>query len=101
MLLSRSLKAGILACALLTGGCDRQSEGGAQPQGEEGQAAEPASGVLDRSQAGSPLPAITVSESSRFTTKARIASRTISAIGLSGEAEIGIGATVGPHVDPE
>lgn len=51
---------------MLAGGCDRQSGDAAQPQAS-GTAAAPAggavlSGVLDRSQAGAPLPAITVAD---------------------------------------
>jgi thiol-disulfide isomerase/thioredoxin len=48
----------VLACALLAGGCDRQSGAQRQPEAEAGANA-PAS-KLDRSQAGQSLPEVTV-----------------------------------------
>lgn len=54
MLSSRPLKSAVLAVALMAGGCDRQSGGGAQPStaGSDKQV----SGELDRSHKGEPLP---------------------------------------------
>ncbi len=62
MLSSRSLKIAVLGCALLVGGCDRESKAPAQP------AASPAggelSGTIDRSRKGSELPDFTLRDAS-------------------------------------
>ena len=58
MVWSPSFKSLILACALLAGGCDRQSGAPSQPEAEAG-ARVPAS-KLDRSHAGKSLPDVTV-----------------------------------------
>jgi thiol-disulfide isomerase/thioredoxin len=62
LLSSRSLKFAILGCALLVGGCDRESKAPAQP------AASPAggelSGTIDRSRKGSELPDFTLRDAS-------------------------------------
>ncbi len=55
---SPSFKSLVLACALLAGGCDRQSSAPRQPEAEAS-AAKPAS-KLDRSKAGTALPDVTV-----------------------------------------
>ena len=64
MLSSRSLTALALGCALLAGGCDRQSLADAQQEAaaeQEEQAAEAKlSGTLDRSHAGEQMPDFTV-----------------------------------------
>jgi thiol-disulfide isomerase/thioredoxin len=64
LLSSRSVKLAVLTCALLAGGCDRQSGENAQPQaGESGAtAAAPIEGAVDRSHKGSPLPDFTLSD---------------------------------------
>lgn len=51
---------------ILTGGCDRQAGQTAQPPADAAATAAPkaeATGTIDRSQAGSPLPAVTVTDS--------------------------------------
>lgn len=58
VLLSRSLKTLVLGCALLAGGCDRQSDSPAQPQ--RGNGAQAQTGIVDRSKAGEGLPDISV-----------------------------------------
>lgn len=50
----------ILGCALIAGGCDRQSESPAQPQPEAGDKA--AADKLDRSHAGEPIPDMTFAD---------------------------------------
>lgn len=63
MLLSRSLKLGILGFCLLAGGCDRQSGQEAQPQASaSAPSGEAAPGALDRSHKGSALPDFTLSD---------------------------------------
>ena len=56
----RSLKPIILGCALIAGGCDRQSESAAQPKPEP--ATQLPSGALDRSHKGKPIPDFTVAD---------------------------------------
>ncbi len=56
MLSSPSLKFAVLGCALLLGGCDRQSADKAQPQSSANENAAAAVGGIDRSHAGSALP---------------------------------------------
>ena len=58
MVLSPWFKSLVLACALIAGGCDRQSSAPRQPEADASAKA-PAS-KLDRSQAGKPLPDVTV-----------------------------------------
>jgi thiol-disulfide isomerase/thioredoxin len=62
LLSSRSLKIAVLGCALLIGGCDRETKAPAQP------AASPAggelSGTIDRSRKGSELPNFTLRDAS-------------------------------------
>jgi thiol-disulfide isomerase/thioredoxin len=62
LLFSRSLKLAVLGCALLAGGCDRQSDTAAQqsPASSEAPGGEAMTGQLDRSHKGSPLPDFTV-----------------------------------------
>jgi thiol-disulfide isomerase/thioredoxin len=60
LLFSRFLTLAVLGCALLAGGCDRQSERGAQPQAEAAGGADAASAKPDRSHAGKSLPAMTL-----------------------------------------
>lgn len=70
MLLSRSLKSMALGIALIAGGCDRQSDDGAQPRdaaaaaGAQSDAGggEALSGMLDRSQAGKEIPDVTLGD---------------------------------------
>lgn len=67
MLLSRSLKLAFLGCALLAGGCDRQSSEKAQPQASASAPAEGTNvppGVIDRSHRGSLLPEFTLDDPS-------------------------------------
>ena len=66
LLLSRSLKLAVLGCALIAGGCDRQSGETAQPQPAEGVApgGKTVSGVVDRSHKGSELPDFTLADAS-------------------------------------
>jgi len=60
LLSSRSLTLAVLGCALLAGGCDRQSRENAQPQAEATGNRETSSSKLDRSRAGTALPAMTL-----------------------------------------
>lgn len=60
MISFRSLKPVILGCALIAGGCDRQSESAAQPK-PEAEAPLP-TGALDRSHKGTPIPDFTVTD---------------------------------------
>jgi thiol-disulfide isomerase/thioredoxin len=65
LLSSRSLKLAVLTCALLAGGCDRQSGEAAQPQASESAAPQGAGvvqGAVDRSHKGSALPDFTLSD---------------------------------------
>ena len=62
MLSSRSLKIAILGCALLVGGCDRESNAPAQPAASP--AGEELSGTIDRSNKGSELPDFTLRDAS-------------------------------------
>ncbi|MDP3908109.1 TlpA disulfide reductase family protein [Novosphingobium sp.] len=64
MLSSRSLKAVILGCAVLIGGCDRESADKAQPQASEAATAptKELTGTIDRSKRGSHLPDLTFSD---------------------------------------
>lgn len=62
MLSSRSLTAAILGCALLVGGCDRQSGGDAQPQAKEGADSASLDGVVNRAHRGSAMPDFTVKD---------------------------------------
>lgn len=67
MLSSRSLKLAVLVCALLAGGCDRQSGEAAQPSAaaSDTPAATPSAapqGTTDRSHKGDPLPDFTVTD---------------------------------------
>jgi thiol-disulfide isomerase/thioredoxin len=61
LLLSRSLKGSVLALTLLAGACDRQTEQKAQPQASAAPTEE-FKGTIDRSQKGTPLPALTVTD---------------------------------------
>lgn len=56
MLLSRSLKLGVLGLALIASACDRQSATQAQPQADATSEAKALSGTIDRTHAGMPLP---------------------------------------------
>ena len=58
MLSSRSLKFAILGCALLIGGCDRESTAPAQPA--DAPAGGELSGKIDRSRKGSQIPEFTL-----------------------------------------
>jgi thiol-disulfide isomerase/thioredoxin len=60
LLFSRSLTLAVLGCALLAGGCDRQSDGSTQPKPDAAAATAAPASKLDRSQAGKPLPPITL-----------------------------------------
>jgi len=62
--LSRSLKLGVLGFALIASACDRQSATEAQPQAETGRGGDILSGSIDRSQAGSELPAFVLKDAS-------------------------------------
>lgn len=67
MLSSRSFKLAILGCALLAGGCDRQSGEAAQPQAGASPAGSVAGdevrqGVVDRSAKGSAIPDLTITD---------------------------------------
>ena len=65
MLSSRSLKFAVLGCAILAGGCDRQSGEAAQPRPSESAASEesvPVQGAVDRSHKGSALPDFTLGD---------------------------------------
>jgi thiol-disulfide isomerase/thioredoxin len=66
LFLSRSLKLAVLGCAILAGGCDRQSGEKAQPQASASASAKPEglSGVLDRSHKGSEMPDFTLTDQS-------------------------------------
>lgn len=66
-MLSRSLKSIVpvfvmLVSVMVLGGCDRQSAGEAQPRAEPAADKKAPVGQLDRSEAGSPLPDITVKD---------------------------------------
>ncbi|MCB2063758.1 MAG: TlpA family protein disulfide reductase [Novosphingobium sp.] len=58
LLSSRSLKMVVLGCALIAGGCDRQSDAPRQPEAEA--SGKMPAAKLDRTQAGRPLPDVTV-----------------------------------------
>ncbi|MFM5930748.1 MAG: TlpA family protein disulfide reductase, partial [Novosphingobium sp.] len=62
LLSSRSLTAAILGCALLVGGCDRQSGGDAQPQAKDGADSASLDGVVNRTHRGSQMPDFTVKD---------------------------------------
>lgn len=63
MLSSRSFKLAVLGCALLAGGCDRQSGEGAQPQATQAAGAgEVRQGVVDRSQKGAAMPDLPITD---------------------------------------
>lgn len=67
LLLSRSLKLAFLGCALLAGGCDRQTGGQAQPQAAASAPADGTNvpvGTIDRSHRGSLLPDFTLDDPS-------------------------------------
>lgn len=75
---SRPLNFVVLSLAVMVAGCDRQSGGNAQPQGTEaaGASSAPAaptapaaSGTLDRSHKGEPLPGVTVKDPAGLTLK--------------------------------
>jgi len=64
LLFSRSLTLAFLGCALLAGGCDRQTGGNAQPELSEAaqDGGAQAANKLDRTHKGTPLPDLTVSD---------------------------------------
>ena len=65
MLSSRPLKAAVLGFALIAGGCDRESDGKAQPQPSASrESVGPAKGVLDTSRKGSLMPDFTLEDAS-------------------------------------
>lgn len=72
---SRPLKFVVLGLAVMAAGCDRQSGDKAQPQGTpaagvpSAPASSPATGVLDRSHKGEPLPDVTVRDPAGRTLK--------------------------------
>ena len=75
---SRPLNFVVLGLAVMAAGCDRQSGGNAQPQGTKASStssapaaptAPAASGVLDRSHKGEPLPVVTVKDPAGGTLK--------------------------------
>ena len=72
---SRPLNFVVLGLAVMAAGCDRQSGEKAQPQGTQATGApsapgsSPASGVLDRSHKGEPLPDVTVKDPTGRTLK--------------------------------
>jgi thiol-disulfide isomerase/thioredoxin len=57
---SRSFKSVILACALIAGGCDRQTGAASQPEGAA--AGKTVAAKLDRAHAGKPLPDLTFTD---------------------------------------
>jgi len=67
LLSSRSFKLAVLGCAVLAGGCDRQSGEAAQPQASasasaSGSGGEVQQGVVDRSQKGSAIPDLIITD---------------------------------------
>jgi len=78
LLYSRSLKLFALSCALLVGGCDRQSPEPVQPDANPAELpkSEKLSGMLDRSHKGEPIPDMTVKDA---------AGRTLSLPSLKGQ----------------